>query len=54
VSYDFAERYTIKLQVDNLLDSRNVTKISVNDGPVDDQYYFQAPTNAMLTLSAKF
>ncbi|MGN6424619.1 MAG: TonB-dependent receptor [Asticcacaulis sp.] len=54
VSYDFAERYTVKLQVDNLIDSRNVTKISVNDGPIDDQYYFQAPTNAMLTLSAKF
>lgn len=58
VSYDFTERYALKLQVDNLMDSRNITKISpVNsDNTTDpsDQYYFQAPLNAMLTLSAKF
>jgi iron complex outermembrane receptor protein len=58
LSYDFTERYTVKLQVDNLLDSRNITKISpVNsDNTTDpsDQYYYQAPSNAMLTVSAKF
>ncbi|MDI7775779.1 TonB-dependent receptor [Asticcacaulis sp. EMRT-3] len=53
LSYDFGQRYTAKIQVDNLLDSRNITKITINGAPYD-QYYYQAPTNAMLTLSARF
>ena len=52
VSYDFG-RITAKVGVDNLFDHRAVTKIGINGVPYD-QYYFQAPRNAELTLAAKF
>ncbi len=56
-TYDFG-RVSAKLSIDNVLDRRSVTKIS----PVDkanaispyDQYFYQAPRNIMLTLSAKY
>ena len=57
LSYDFG-KVTAKLQIDNLLDKRAITKISPVNGDntvsAYDQYYFQAPRNAMLTLVAKF
>lgn len=52
VSYDFG-RIAAKIGVDNLFDHRDNTKITLNGAPYD-QYYWQAPRNVMLTLSAKY
>ncbi|MEJ2410630.1 MAG: TonB-dependent receptor [Novosphingobium sp.] len=53
LGYDFG-MFEVKGTVSDLFNSTKITSISVNDGPVNDQYHFQPGREASVSVSAKF
>ena len=53
LGYDFG-MFEVKGTVSDLFDSTRITSISVNDGPVNDQYHFQPGREASIGVVAKF